>query len=188
MKYYLLKKNNTFAQIKFKKMKKLVLLAIGITLFSCGKEKKTEAVEDTPEVVSKYDVIIDGIYEKNDSIYIQYKSEGYFLYDKPVTKLVKGGKDMQRITFNIPEGVTPENLQIIFSTNKEQEMLTIKNISVKNGDVEVFNGDNLKHAVYFNANPGFVWNEPGLNYKLNFDGQFPPGEIGNEKLEAILAK
>ncbi len=170
-------------------MKKIVLLAFSITLFSCGGDKKKEAVSETPiAAVNKYDVVIDGIYEKNDSIAVIYKTDGYFQYEKPISQLIKGSKDIQRITVNIPEGIAAENFQVTLSTNKEQKILTVKNISIRNGDVEVFNGDNLKYVPYFNANSGFTWNQEGLNYKLNFDGQYPPGQTGNEKLEGILAK
>lgn len=170
-------------------MKKILLLAISITLFSCGGDKKKETVsEETPVATNKYDVVIDGIYEKDDSIAVIYKTDGYFQYEKAISQLIKGSKNIQRITVNIPEGVAAENFQVTFSTNKEQKMLTIKNISIRNGNAEVFNGDNLAYVPYFNANSGFTWNQEGLNYKLNFDGQYPPGQTGNEKLEAILVK
>jgi hypothetical protein len=170
-------------------MKKIVLLVLSIALFSCGGDKKKEEVaEASVAAINKYDVIIDGIYEKDDSIAVIYKTGGYFQYEKPISQLIKASKDIQRITINIPEGVAAENFQVTFSTNKEQKMLTIKNISIKNNNAEVFNGDNLKYVPYFNVNPGFTWNQDGLNYRLNFGGEYPPGQTGNEKLEGILTK
>ncbi|MGG7037089.1 MAG: hypothetical protein ACI7YS_18140 [Flavobacterium sp.] len=166
--------------------KTLLLLAFSLTLFSCGRDKKKETVSEKSETVNKYAVILDAIYEKEDSISVIYKTDGYFQWEKPVSQLIKGSPELQRITVNIPDGIDVENFQITCSTNKGQKMLTIKNISIKNGDVEVFNGDNLNYGTYFNANPGFIWNQTGLNYILNFDGQYPPGQTGNEKLEAIL--
>lgn len=171
-------------------MKKSILLVF-ITLFlvSCGGKKKEDTTDaQVPDKLDKYSLIMDVIYEKDDSLAIVYKTGGYFQYEKPVSYAVKGSPELQRVVVDMPSGISVENFQITFSTNKEQKNLTIKNISIKNDNVEVFNGDNLTYGTYFNPNPGFTWNQAGLNYKLNFDGQFPPGQTGNEQLEAILTK
>ena len=50
-------------------MKKTILLLIGvIALVSCGKDKEEVKDNAVAEVVNKFSLEIDAIYEKNDSI------------------------------------------------------------------------------------------------------------------------
>jgi len=181
--YLLIKKNI--------KMRKLILvLFTGLLLTSCGKDKKNE-VEATQEPVAvsdKYSVIIDGIYEKDDSISVVYQKDNFFLYDKPIWQAVKGSAMAQRITFDIPEGQKVENLSICVSKNKDQSYITIKNVTVKNGANVVLDGDNNKYNEYFATDPSFSWDLKNARFNLNHSNKYPPSIVGNDKLLGLLTK
>ena len=131
-------------------MKKLVLIFFsGILLLSCGRNKKEESSETVNLKLNKIALLIDAVYEKDDSILVYKKVNGYYLYDNPVTYKVKGSALIQRILIDIPGEEKVSNFSIVASTNKLQEHLTLKNISVKSNDSLVFDGDNFKHSGYF---------------------------------------
>jgi hypothetical protein len=168
-------------------MKKVALLFLSsVLLLSCG-DKKKETTPTIEEVKDKYVVIIDAIYEKDDSIAVVYKKDNYFKYDTPVSLKIKGAPTMQRLTIEIPEGEAVENLSIVASTNKNQEYVTIKNISVTNGNDKV-DGDNYKHIKYFLVDNSFSWDLKNSRYNLVHTNKYPPGIVGNEILESLLMK
>lgn len=168
-------------------MKKIALLLLGgLVLLSCGRNKK-EGLEETikPKEIS---LVIDGVYEKDDSLVVYKKVSGYYLYDMPITCKVKGSALIQRILLDIPGGENVSNFSIVASTNKLQEHLTLKNISIKSNDSLIFDGDNFKHSEYFMADESFIWDPKLLRCNLVHTNKYPPGLVGNEKLEEILSK
>lgn len=170
-------------------MKKIILLFIaGLTIISCGGNKKKELEELESVKPDKFAIIMDAIYEKNDSIAVFPKVGANFLYDKPVTYKVRGSELIQRITINMPDGMTLSSFAIVASTNKEQKHLTIKNISLKNKDVLVLDGDNYKHNDFFMPDMSFVWDPKLLRCDLVHTNQYPPGLVGSRKLEELLAQ
>lgn len=169
-------------------MKNLVLLLLtGVLLTSCGDKKKENEVAKE-EVKDKYALVIDAIYEKDDSISAVYQKDKYFKYDQPVSMKIKGSPTMQRITINFPDGEAIENISFVASTNKDQSYLTIKNISVKNGNEMVFDGDNYKHTGYFLPDTSFSWDLQKSRFNIVHTGKYPPGMVGSEQLIALLAK
>jgi hypothetical protein len=168
-------------------MKKVVLLLLsGLVLFSCGRNKK-EGLEETIKL-KEISLVIDGVYEKDDSLVVYKKVSGYYLYDMPITYKVKGSALIQRILLDIPGGENVSNFSIVASTNKQQEHLTLKNISIKSNDSLIFDGDNFKHSEYFMADESFIWDPKLLRCNLVHTNKYPPGLVGNEKLEEILSK
>jgi hypothetical protein len=95
---------------------------------------------------------------------------------------------MQRITVNFPDGEAIENISFVASTNKDQSYLTIKNISVKNDTVMVFDGDNYKHTGYFLPDSSFSWDLQKSRFNISHTGKYPPGMVGSEQLIALLTK
>jgi hypothetical protein len=170
-------------------MKKLILLFITSTiLISCGGNKKKEDTTETTEVVKdKYDLTIDAIYPKDDSIVVFYQKDNYFQYEKPTTMKIKGSPIVQRFTLNLPEGEKVENLKITVSTNKDQNTLDIKNITITNG-TEVIDGDKVKYADYFLTDETFSWDLKNSRYNLDHTKKYPPSLVGNEKLLSLLGK
>lgn len=173
-------------------MRKLILLFLGSSLLvSCGRDKKNEVevtAEPTAIVSDRYSVIIDCIYEKDDSISVVYQKSNFFLYDKPIVQEVKGSTIAQRLTFNIPDGEKAENLSICVSKNKEQAYITIKNVTIKNGENLILNGDNGKFNEYFATDPSFSWDAKNSRFNLNHTNKYPPSIVGNDKLIGILAQ
>lgn len=172
-------------------MKKIAFVLISaVLLLSCGDKKKDAGEESSKEVVVKdnYTVSFIAIYEKDDVLSMVIKKDGFWDYDHPIEFKVTGQPTIQRFSINAPEGVAVENVQVTLSTNKEQKHLTVKSIAIANNGREIFNGDNLAFVPYFNSNTGLTWDEKNLRYDLNFNGEYPPGYTGNEKLESMLVK
>lgn len=169
-------------------MKNLVLLLFCTVLFTACGDKKKENDLAKSEVQYKYNLVVDGIYEKDDSISVIYQKDKYYKYDAAIGLKVKGNPMMQRMTLDFPVGEEIENITIVVSTNKEQPHVTIKNISVKNGDIIVLDGDNYKHGQYFQTDSSFGWDAKNLRYTISHAGQYPPAMVGSEQLAALLAK
>ena len=169
-------------------MKKLVLLFLGCSILtSCGnKKKENEPIEE--EIKDKYSLILDAVYEKDDSIAVVFQKDKYFKYDKPISMKIKGAPTMQRIIVDFPQGEAIENISFVVSTNKEQSYLTIKNISVKNDTIMVFDGDNYKQVGYFNPYSSFSWDIQKSRFNISHTGKYPPGMVGSEQLISLLLK
>ncbi len=169
-------------------MKKLVLLFLGgVLVTSCGDKKKENEVAKE-EVKDKYSIVLDAVYEKDDSISVVYQKDNYFKYDKPIGLKIKGAPAMQRIIVDFPEGEAIENISFVASTNKDQAYITIKNISVKNDSLMVFDGDNYKHTGYFNPDASFSWDMQKSRFNISHSGKYPPGMVGSEQLISLLQK
>ena len=110
-------------------MKKIVYLLVIITaLASCGRDKKEEQTKQSESVVEKkadqYSVLIEAIYEKNDSISLVYQDGGFFQYEKAISSKITGQTGLQKIEIKIPENQQIENIKIVIngiSTAAERE-------------------------------------------------------------------
>jgi len=169
-------------------MKKLVLLFLGIVLLtSCGGDKKKEASTDVEEVKDKYVLIMDAIYEKDDSVEVVYQNDNFFKYETPIVVKVIGAPTMQKLTFAAPEGIAVENFKITVSSNKDQEHLTIKNISITNNS-KVIDGDNGKYNSYFLTDESFTWDTKNSRFSLIHTNKYPPSLVGNDVLISLLTE
>lgn len=169
-------------------MKKIIVTLVSVfSLISCGSDKKNEenaTVEAKPAF--KYSVLMDAIYEKDDSIVVFYETDGFMQYEKPISYKIKGSPMSQSIKIEIPEGIVVENIKIEASTNKLQNILTVKNISVLKDDKLVLDGANGKHSEYFLTDESFSWDLENSRYKLSHTNKYPPGFIGNELAKSFL--
>ncbi|CAM3957771.1 MULTISPECIES: hypothetical protein [Flavobacterium] len=171
-------------------MKKIaLLLLVGVTFFSCGREKKEEAdFSEIAEESLKTTLILDAIYIKDDSLSVFCKVDNYFLYDKPIAVKVKGSDVIQRISIEIPENTPVESFSIVASTNKDQSTLVMKGISVEQNGKMVFDGSDYKYLDYFLADESFKWDEAKQRCDISHSNKYPPGIVGSEKIEHILIK
>lgn len=172
-------------------MKKILFTVLStLILISCGKEKSEETVNEVVEAevqkLDKFSVVLEGVYQKDDSLSLVYKKDGYVDYDHPVALKVKGQELSQKFVFDIPQGVYLENFQVTLSTNKEQKEIQINSVEVYYNDGLYYDGKALAYVPFFNANDGLKWVEEKKSLELNFNGQFPPGMSGNEKFEQVL--
>ncbi len=166
-------------------MKKIVLFVlVSLCLISCGDEKKQEAVKESV-VENKYSVIIDAVYEKNDSLLFIYEKDGALLFDKVKGLSVKGSPLSQQIVFNFPDGEKVDNIGITMSFNKEQKNLVVKSITIKNGDKTIIS-QNDNYLTYFQAGDGFSWDAVNSMYILDHTKKYPPSFMGSEELKAML--
>lgn len=179
-----------FAIEKSYKMKKLfLLLVVAISLYSCGSDKKKENASEIDAIVTdKYNVVLEAIYEKDDSIVVFYQKDKFFQYEKPTSLKIKGSPLMQRLTINLPEGIAIENLSITTSTNKSQDFITIKSLSVLDDKTVVVDGSNGKYSESFLTDPSFSWDLKNSRYNLNHKNEYPPSIVGNANLSALLTK
>ena len=173
-------------------MKKLVLLVlVAFVTISCGEDKKKEssAVSEKVEVNNKYSIVFQAIYESDDEFVLQYKPlDGYMEYDRPIKQKLMGKPGIQSFTIQIPDGIALANFQFFISSNKDQKLVEIKNISILNNDKEVYNSGEFLFSKDFDANVGVTYNEEKQLTSLDYSGKYPPGFSGNEQLEANLDK
>lgn len=167
-------------------MKKLIVLfAVAAALISCGKDKKNFEQETPKSTAVSLEVV--GIFAEDDSLAVFYKVDGFYMYDKPVTKVIKGSKITQKITFDIPAGIAPENFSIVASTNKNQTAVTISEVTIHDGD-NVIDGKNYQYFDFFVADNSFKLDEKTMIFSLTHTNQYPPGMVGTPKLETLLIK
>ena len=173
-------------------MKNLILLGLFLSFafVSCGTDKKESVNETSVEVKEsiKYSVVLEAIYEKDDSLVVFYQKDKYFKYENPISQVIKGSPMPQKITINIPKGIDVENIKITASTNKEQPHVTINNVSILKNDSLVIDGSQGKHSEYFLTDETFSWDVEKSRYKLDHNKQYPPSLVGNDLLLSLLEK
>jgi hypothetical protein len=172
-------------------MKKIVYLLVIITaLASCGRDKKEEQTKQSESVVEKkadqYSVLIEAIYEKNDSISLVYQDGGFFQYEKAISSKITGQTGLQKIEIKIPENQQIENIKIVISTNKDQQTLDVRNISILQNGNPIIDGSISKYAQYFLTDSSFKWDATKSRYILDHSGKYPPTLVGNEKIIQML--
>ena len=68
--------------------------------------------------LTKDALILDVIYEKDDSLSVVYKKDNYYVYDNPTSIYVKGSASIQRITIDLPQAEKIENIGWKYGTRK----------------------------------------------------------------------
>jgi|JI7StandDraft_1071085.scaffolds.fasta_scaffold79617_2 hypothetical protein len=173
-------------------MKKVIYFALSVLLLvSCGKAKEENPETQAPvKQVDLYSVVIEALYEKDDSISVVVQQQGYFNYDKAISKKIVGAPTLQRIEFLLPEGEKIENIGCMISSNKEQKGVTIKNISVMNNGTVVLDGNDSKFGAYFLFDESFKidkFDGKSFKYFLTQTNKYPPGIRGNDKFLALFS-
>jgi hypothetical protein len=167
-------------------MKNIFYIALTLLFVACGNDKQKTVAEPVKETNTS--VVLYGLYEKDDTLKVIYKTEGYFQYDKPIETLVKASNLPQAITINLPKNIFLENLNLFISHNKEQKNLTIEGVEIiKDGKTLVSRADYTTKK-YFLANDGIAFDPIKFNFILSHDKQFAPGFGGSPELEAHLTK
>lgn len=173
-------------------MKKTALILVIITLFfSCGKDKKADQQEEKNPVenvdANKFVVLLDAIYEKNDTLKVfVYDENDNEILNSVIKVAVIGSPNPQTLEFKLTEGFVPFNLGIGFScSNKEQESFLLKGISIKNGDDLVYKPED--YLKYYANNDQLLMDVPTGIHKLKHDKDYPAGFVGNIELKSALS-
>ena len=171
-------------------MKKIILgIVVTLTIVSCGKENKNDKQSETisTEEVKKdeYVVLLDAIYEKNDSVTLYvYDEIGNGYLDKTVKVPVVGSPLNQVVKIDFPKDVDIYNIAIGFSTNKSQESFTLKSITLLKNEKEIITA---KDYLYFFANNDqMVLNLETGKHQLKHEQVYQPAFGGNEQMKALL--
>ncbi|MBF0694111.1 MAG: hypothetical protein IR153_03515 [Flavobacterium sp.] len=168
-------------------MKNIALAVFAALIFvSCGDKKETQGAATGEVKIEKYAVVLEGIYEKDDSVKVFYQQGNHYNYEKPVTVKVDGSPLQQRIVIEMPENVQPENFTLTVSTNKEQNVVFLPNVSIMKGDQLLLDGKNFNYSKYFLSDQSFTWIPEGSKYQLNHKNQYPPSMVGNDELAIML--
>lgn len=141
-------------------MKKILLLILSITLFSCKNDENKDKTVNGSEVKVEVDktlmrVTFSLIAEKDDKACLFYTEDGTINFDdkKSVWSDIKGSKTAQEIVFTLPKDVLPKHLRVDIGRGKnpEQTYIDIKGFKVTYLDKE-FSADNNSVFNYFYPN------------------------------------
>jgi hypothetical protein len=166
-------------------MKHIIKVLLILVIFSCGKDK-TKTIETETEKAFVYSFEIEGVYEKNDSIVLFYQKDGYIQYESPISQTVTGSNLSQKITFNLPEKLSPESFNLTVSTNKMQDFVIITGLNVLKDGKKVLDGTNYLYNDYFLTDESFTWNTEKAYFNLNHNNKYPPSFVGSDKLKDLL--
>ena len=173
----------------------LIALLTLVIFVSCKDEKnpKTEdaVVAETPKETFK--VGLDLVIKKDDSLQIYYKDQGMtdWVFDKCVTKVVKGSDQVQEVIFNLPEDVLPSELRFDMGTNKSQGEVEIKSFKMNYLDKTFVAKDTLFFQ-YFYPNDQIDYNrskaiaKPIVKANTPYDPIFISREVLTNEINKII--
>jgi hypothetical protein len=163
-------------------MKNVFLLVLTLLVFSCGEKKN-----DKPQEFNGYSLTIEAIYNKNDKIQVYFMTGGAFSEENSVITNVYASSEIQSFKILLPKNITPENLRIDISSNKFQNNITIKNISVYKSNRLIGFGDNGEFTKYFIPNEYLSYDTDELFFKINNSLDiYDPFFLGNDALIKAL--
>jgi hypothetical protein len=180
-------------------MKKLLLLLVFITAFSCKEETKDIIVKeeaDTKELKEKelefsdgkYRIVFEGVFEEDDLMLIYYTTEleEELSAEKTLRKKIKASSSMQKIVFVLEEGQKPYNLRIDFSDNKNQKQVKLKTLLfLDKYNKIIINSKNIEN--YFSFNNYMTHNiEDSLLIGKIYNNGYNPYFVANQSLLSIL--
>lgn len=175
---------------------KLIITSFFImaSLVSCKNEesrKHSYAVGELPE--KTFNVEVDLIIKKEDDLILYYKdgTNEWFVEEKAVWNTVTGKDDVQAVTFNLPEGVLPNDLRLDIGRNefKDQKGIEIKKIIVSYLENK-FEISQDQIATFFKPNQYISYDEASKLYSFKKDdkGNYDPFFETTPELYPQLAK
>lgn len=171
-------------------MKKIFYVAVfSLVLFSCGKDKKAEDAKEVVVNTDEYVVTLDAIYEKNDSTYLNvYDQADHDIADLKVYTNVEASPIVQTVEYKIKKGAEFSNVCFSLSTNKEQNTIQIKAVTIKKNGKLIIGGPGDHWDYYFANNDQLVIDMTTGIHKLKHDQIYTAGLVGNDLLKSLLAK
>lgn len=174
---------------------KICLFSLALMIISC-KEVKNENQMEVIDVPVKpraelFQVSLDLIIKKDDSLQLFYMDENMTIYDgsKTVWSIVKGSDNPQEVIFMLPRDILPYKIRLDFGTNKEQLPIAVKSFSMKYRDKNFHVKDTMFYQ-YFIPNDQINWDrKEAVATTIYKEGVFyDPGFNCRETLELELEK
>ena len=139
-----------------------VALICLFSMISCKKEVKPLDVEKEPVATIEQEldkellkVSFDLIVKKDDNFHLYYTEDGTINFDekKSIWLPVKGGDEIQEVTFKLPENVLPTHLRVDFGfgKNEAQSDIDLKSFRLKYYD-KIFEAKDASIFNYFYPN------------------------------------
>jgi hypothetical protein len=166
-------------------MKYIFSLVLVLVLVSCGKNKEETITSIEEKKADHFEVVFDAIYKKDDSLSLVIKRDGFWDWEAPTPMVVKGSDTPQNLKFDLKDVQAVENIDITFSTNKEQECLKVIFFDILKNGKSILDGK-ASNLNYLSMGEAVGWDEVNLCYKLMYDKQYLPKAQGNVQLESFL--
>tara|TARA_R110002111_G_C5983096_1_gene371295 strand:+ start:1340 stop:1876 length:537 start_codon:yes stop_codon:yes gene_type:complete len=177
-------------------MKRVLLATALVFVFaSCKNEKKEIDISNTKveKVESKSKTLTIDLtvqYALNDNIWLFYTEdfEAYkYEVKNAIQKSIKGNEDFQTISFEIPEDVYPQGIKFLFSNNKSQKTMALKNIKIHNGKKE-FIVDSSNFVSFFNFSKFIDTADGSVIELIEVDGIYDPNIVSSSQLNNEIVK
>ncbi|MFV0162261.1 hypothetical protein OBK04_01165 [Empedobacter falsenii] len=179
-------------------MKKILLSTLLIssflTLSSCGDKKggrnNLSETEELTNIEAKGLVInLEGVFTKNDVYQIFYTDDSVFTEQNSVKTTVYGQSVLQKVSFQLPEKIKPQNLRLDLGNNFNQSAVSIKKIEIMYND-QILNIEGDMFREYFPTTSSVQYDGTSLEYllKKNEDGSFDPVMFGSDQVKKGLNK
>ena len=159
-------------------LKKLIVLAL-LSFVGCDNNKPKEDKE--VENQTGYSLKIEGLFLKNDKIQVYYLVGEEWKEENSILFPVYSNPSLQTLDIKLPPKLVPNNIRIDISSNKTQQNITLKNISVLKDNEVIIYGDNELFSNYFVLNEYISWDSDYFGYKVQeVNGIYDPYFIGND--------
>lgn len=168
-------------------MKKILLFTItAILTTSCAKEEKK--VEQKPKIATHegVSIIVEGVFKENDNVAVFYKKEDRYSGEN-ISQLVLGSCEVQKLKFEIPEDVAPEQIKILLSRNPAQKEISLKNITVKFQNDSI-DGSNGKFVNLFALKEQVRYDKTTFKYLIDAENKpYYPWIAGSDNFKSKLS-
>lgn len=167
------------------------VLCISSLLMAISCKNDEKAIDNKEQAISTRELVfeIEGIFPKNDKFQLFYSNDNNFSEDKSLFVTVYGQSILQKIVFELPEGIKPQNFRLDLGSNADQQEISIKEISITyKGQSESFIDEEFLEI--FPETSTVNYDKSRLVYKLvpNVDGIFDPIIVSNDNLKKSLNK
>lgn len=141
-------------------MKRIFIYTISgiLLLVSCKKnepQKQYDEKETAVKIEENLKVSVEVIIHEDDNFHLYYTEDGTIEFDeeRSIWASVSGSKNVQEITFTLPENVYPTNLRIDFGygKNENQSDVTLQSFKIAYLD-NIFEVENTDIFNYFYPN------------------------------------
>jgi len=132
-------------------MRKIILYLFILVIFGCKEGKRTNTTQDeglTNSNKTKLELVLQVIVPKDDvfEVYYHEPEEKTFTSKNYVFKEIKGGSEIQEVSFTIPDNIYPERLRIDLGKNIDQGEMIFKSARFIFGEKEyVFSEEEIKN-------------------------------------------